>query len=68
MTTSASTTMSDVFRCCYCGATAPLRQATVMWRFLADLNNDDDELYAVDVFCSSYCGRRAAYTEVAIGT
>lgn len=51
--------MNAVFRCDYCGTHAPLERATLMWRWVEDLDNGD-EVYTSAIYCSTYCGVRAA--------
>jgi hypothetical protein len=60
--------VSDVFRCDYCGTNAPLHQATIVWRWVNDLDNGD-EVYTSAIYCSAYCGRCAARSDdVAVGS
>jgi hypothetical protein len=59
--------MSDVFRCDYCGTYAPLDRATLIWRWVEDLDSGN-ELYTSAIYCSDYCGQRSARTAVAVGS
>ena len=57
--------MSQLFRCDYCGTHASLECATIMWRWVDELDNGDG-VYTSAIYCCTYCGQHAA--DMAVGS
>jgi hypothetical protein len=49
--------VSEVFRCAYCGQLTPLRNSTIWWSWVEELD-DGTDLFAPAVYCSRYCGEQ----------
>ena len=58
--------MPDVFRCDYCGTYNPQAQATIFWCPTGELDNGD-QIYTTGIYCSPYCGERAAAGDLSVG-